>query len=125
MLKVDQRKAIVMIVAKDINGLTYKQIADNVGISVRQLQRWKNDPEFTESLTKQVEQFHKAFIVEAYAALRSIISSKDTADNNKLKAIEMYLRSQGLLKDRAHTIVTASNELNSDISFVEILAGLN
>lgn len=121
MLKVDQRKAIVRIVAKDIKGLTYKQIADNVGISVRQLQRWKNDPEFTEALTKQAEQFHKAFIVEAYAALRSIISSKDTADNNKLKAIELMLKNQGKLKVVKENTVTFVEE---EKSLTEMLAEL-
>lgn len=120
-LKPSQYKAISLLLLRDVNGLNYQEIAEKVGVSARTLQRWRNNEDFTAELIRQAEQIHKAFIAEAYVELRKIILSPDTADNNKVKGIELYLKNQGRLKDVQEQTVTV---VEQEKSLAEMLAEL-
>lgn len=105
-LKPEQSKAISLLIYRDVSGMTFQEIAEDIGVSVRTLYRWKKDSAFTVELLKQAEIVQRSFLPEAYIELRRIISDKTVADNNRLKGIEIYLKNQGRLKDVKEQIIT-------------------
>lgn len=109
-MKPEQLKAIALIVSRDVNGLTYKQIAEEVGVAESTIFRWKEKEDFVEELNKQAELMQKAFLSEAYNRLRGIITNPHTADNNVLKALELFMKNQGKLK----TVEEATVEIKQD-----------
>lgn len=114
-LKPEQLKAIALIVSRDVNGLTYKQIADEVGVAESTIFRWKEKEDFVEELNRQAELMQKAFLSEAYNRLRGIINSPHTADNNLLKALELFLKNQGKMKNVEEATVEVKKESAEDI----------
>lgn len=92
-----QRKAIALLILKDVNKMNLADIAKDVGISERTLLRWRKREDFSAELIKQAEQMQRAFLADAYVELRKMIASPETKDSNKLKAIELMLRNQGRL----------------------------
>jgi len=124
-LSLKQHRSIALFLQKDYKGLNKGDIAAKVGVSDRTLRRWLQDKEYQGELSRQSTALMRHFLPTVYSELRRIISSDETADKTKIKAIELFLRSQGLLKDREHVNVTATNDQDSDNSFAAILAGLN
>lgn len=114
-LKPEQLKAIALIVSRDVNGMTYKQIADEIGVAESTIFRWKEKPHFVEELNRQAELMQKAFLSEAYNRLRGIITNPHTADNNVLKALELFMKNQGKLKTVEEATVEVKKESAEDI----------
>ena len=98
-LKPEQLKAISLIVSRDVNKMSYKQIAEECGVAESTIFRWKEKEAFTEELNRQAEIMQRAFLSEAYNKLRGLITNPNTADNNVLKALEIFLKNQGKLKN--------------------------
>lgn len=105
-LRTEQVHAIALMVAQDVNKLTMKEIATEVGVARSTLYEWKKDPDFTNELNKQAEAVQRAFLAEAYAELRGLIKGNGVSDGNKLKGLDLYLRNQGRLKDVQEQTVT-------------------
>lgn len=114
-LKPEQLKAIALIVTRDVNKLTYKQIAEEVGVVESTVFRWKEKEEFVEELNRQAELIQRAFLSEAYNRLRGLITSPNTADNNVLKALEIYMKNQGKMKNVEEVKAEVSVETTEDI----------
>lgn len=118
LLSTTQYKAISLLLLKDINEMNYAEIAKELGVSDRTLFRWRNSSEFSTELIQQAETLQKAFLVETYAELRRLIASPDTADGNKLKAIEIMLKNQGRLKDvKESNVIVEDNRSLEDVLF--------
>lgn len=98
-LSPEQQKSIALLVTRDVNKLTMQEIADEVGVSTRTLQRWRHNDVYSDELVKQSEEIQRAFLAETYVQLRALVSGNTTAENNRLKAIELVLKNQGRLKD--------------------------
>ena len=125
-LSLKQHKSISLLIQKGYKeGLNIGYIAAKVGVSDRTLRRWQQDKEYQDEMSRQTKALMNQFLPTVYCELRRIIFSDETADKTKLKAIEMFLRSQGLFKDRAHVIIDTNSGLNSDVSFAAILEELN
>lgn len=114
-LKPEQLKAIALIVSRDVNGMTYKQIADEIGVAESTIFRWKEKDYFVDELNRQAELMQKAFLSEAYNRLRGIITNPHTADNNVLKALELFMKNQGKLKTVEESTVEVKTESAEDI----------
>lgn len=114
-LRPDQMQAIALMVGKDYNGLTIGEIAKQVGVSRGTIYEWKKNDAFTEELVKQAEAMQRAYIAETYAELRGIIGNKAVADNNRIKAIEVYLKNQGRLKDVQEQTITVEERSLDDM----------
>lgn len=105
-LRPDQMKAIALLVGKDFNGMSVGEIAKEVGVSRGTIYEWKKNDAFTAELVRQAEAMQRAYIAETYAELRDIIGDRGHAVNNRIKAIEVYLKNQGRLKDVQEQTVT-------------------
>lgn len=114
-LKPEQLKAIALIVSRDVNKLTYKEIAEEVGVAESTIFRWKEKEDFVNELNKQAELMQKAFLSEAYNRLRGIITNPHTADNNVLKALELFMKNQGKMKNVEETTLEIKHESAEDI----------
>lgn len=124
-LSLKQHKSIALFLQKDYKGLNKGDIAAKVGVSDRTLRRWQQDKDYQDEMSRQTKALMIQFLPTVYFELRRIIFSEETADKTKLKAIALFLRSQGLLKGKNHVIIDTSNGLNSDVSFAAILDELN
>lgn len=114
-LKPEQLKAISLIVSRDVNRMSYKQIAEECGVAESTIFRWKEKDYFTEELNRQAEIMQKAFLSEAYNRLRGLITNPNTADNNVLKALEIFLKNQGKLKNVDEVKAEIKTESADDI----------
>lgn len=114
-LKPEQLKAISLIVSRDVNKMSYKQIAEECGVAESTIFRWKEKEYFTEELNRQAEIMQKAFLSEAYNRLRGLITNPNTADNNVLKALEIFLKNQGKLKNVDEVKAEIKTESADDI----------
>lgn len=112
-IKVDatMKKCAELLVMKDINGMDNDDIATECNINRSTLYRWKQRPDFIEYMNSLAEDFQRSFLADAYAELRSImLYSKNP--NVKLKALEMFMKNQGRLKDVQETTTKVQAELS-------------
>ncbi|KAB2950796.1 hypothetical protein F9B85_13930 [Heliorestis acidaminivorans] len=87
-----------MLATNDIHKKTMQQIANEVGIDIRTIYRWKQDPDFIEYQNDIAEKVMTSFLAETYNILRNIVRGSDS-ERNKLRAIELVLKNQGRMTD--------------------------
>lgn len=120
-IKIDatMKQCAELLVMKDINGLDNDDIAEQCGINRSTLYRWKQRPDFIEYMNTLAEDFQKSFLADAYAELRKImLYSKNP--NAKLKALEMFMKNQGRLKDVQETTTKVQAELSVEEMLKEL-----
>lgn len=98
-LTLQQEEAIALLLHRDVNGMTYEDIAKTVGINKATLWRWRQSKEFNNVMLEQSEEIQRNFLNEAYTSLRQMLVDPKTKSHNKLKAIELVMKNQGRLKD--------------------------
>lgn len=98
-LTLQQEEAIALIVHRDVNQLSFQEIADKVGVDKSTLYRWRQKKEFNDVLLEQSEEVQRNFLTEAYNSLRHMLSDPNTKEHTRLKAIELVLKNQGRLKE--------------------------
>lgn len=98
-LSMQQEEAIALILHRDVNGMSYNDIADTVGVNPSTLWRWRQNKKFNDVLLEQSEEIQRNFLNEAYNSLRQMLVDPKTKSHNKLKAIELVMKNQGRLKD--------------------------
>lgn len=98
-LTMQQEEAIALILHRDVNGMSYNDIADTVGVNPSTLWRWRQNKKFNDVLLEQSEEIQRNFLNEAYNSLRQMLVDPKTKSHNKLKAIELVMKNQGRLKD--------------------------
>lgn len=118
-LTTNQVKAVNLMIQKDINGMSYDDIAKACGVDRSTLYRWKQKPAFNDYLLELTEEFQRSFLNETYIELRKILMFS-TNDAQKLKAIELMLKNQGRLKEVKETTTTVEAEVNVQDLFKEL-----
>lgn len=109
-----QIQCISELVMKDITGKTNEQIAEDLGINIATLYRWRKSKQFNERLTAEAEELQKSYLSDTYCQLRNIINNPKTAPAHKIKAIELMLKNQGRLKDVQETKVDVNVANDAD-----------
>ena len=107
------------MIQKDINGMSYDDIAKACGVDRSTLYRWKQKPAFNDYLLELTEEFQRSFLNETYIELRKILMFSQN-DAQKLKAIELMLKNQGRLKEVKETTATVEAEVNVQELFKEL-----
>lgn len=90
-----QLTCIQELVMKDITGKTNEDIAEELGVNIATLYRWKKTKIFNDKLIEVAEEFQKSFLADTYSQLRGIINNPRSAPAHKLKGIELMLKNQG------------------------------
>lgn len=88
---------------------TNDEIAAEVGISSRQLYRWKKDKKFMELYSDLCEAEMDEFLSEAYSLLKKGVRS------GSVKFMELYLKRSGKLIDRKEV----TNDIDVQITTIE------
>ena len=98
-LTLQQEQAIALLLHRDVNKLSYDDVAKTVGVNPSTLWRWRQNKAFNDVLLEQSEEIQRNFLNEAYTSLRHLLTDPKTKSHNKLKAIELVMKNQGRLKD--------------------------
>lgn len=128
MQKVDLRKfsekqiiAIALLSQPNKAGMTFEEIAEHAGISVRQLHRWRKDPEFKQAVVQQALENVKEVIPDV---LKAHIRK---AKQGNMKAIELFYKLHGLLvekqevEQKVETKDVTNDDLQADIAKIKEL----
>lgn len=113
-LTTKQIQCISELIMKDITGKTNEQIAEEIGINLATLYRWRKNKLFNERLTAEAEELQKSYLADTYCQLRKIINNPKSAPAHKIKAIELFLKNQGRLKDVQENKVDVSVNADAD-----------
>lgn len=111
-MKPEKQKALLLltrqIIDPDAPRMTYDEIAAEVGISERQLFRWRTqDPEFKEARKHLVESYADEMVSEGFSALR-----KQIRNRSNVKAVEVLFKSRGLLIDKQEGNLNIKTEID-------------
>lgn len=92
-------------------GMEFEEIADTVGISVRQLHRWRKKPEFKQAIIEQSLSNVKEVIPNVLKA------HTKQAESGNVKAIELFYKLFGLLveKQEIESVVTSKDKGNAEL----------
>ncbi|MDC3413977.1 phBC6A51 family helix-turn-helix protein [Terrihalobacillus insolitus] len=99
-----QIQAIGFLSLPNKGGLSFDEIAEKVGISVRQLHRWRKDNEFKAAIVEQSLENVKDELPNVLAA------HKKQAERGNVKAIELFYKLFGLLIERQEIEQTVTNK---------------
>lgn len=99
-----QIQAIGFLSLPNKGGLSFDEIAEKVGISVRQLHRWRKDAEFKAAIVEQSLENVKDELPNVLAA------HKKQAERGNVKAIELFYKLFGLLIERQEIEQTVHNK---------------
>lgn len=99
-MKSEKQTALLLltrqIIDPDAKKMTYAEIAEQAGVSERQLFRWRTqDKEFAEARKELVDSYADEIIADAFGALKYQV-----VRNRNVKAAEVLLKSRGMLVDR-------------------------
>lgn len=95
MLNEKQHAAITILSQPRRAGMTYQQVADEIGISVRTLVRWRNNPEFNEELKRVVISKTIDRLPEVLEAIPDMILKDRNA-----AMVKVFLQMHGVLNDK-------------------------
>lgn len=117
-LNATMKKCAEMLVTRDVNRMTNDEIAKELGIDRSTLYRWKQRADFNDYMNALSDEFNRAHLSEAYIQLRNILQYGKP--HEKLKAIEIMLKTQGKLKDVQETKTT----VEADLTVESVLSSL-
>lgn len=96
----ESQKKFVELMSSD-QMMTNEAAAIACGVDVRTIYRWKKDERVIREIEQNADINLKSRIGQAYGVLTEILFSEETEDKHKLKALEIYLKTQGKMKDTA------------------------
>lgn len=103
-----QVAAIELMSLPKRGGLTYKEIAEKVGISERQFHRWKDDPEFKMAVANRALENLYEEVPEVFNA------NLKRAKAGEVRSVELFYKLLGLLVDRAEVEVENKGDASND-----------
>lgn len=119
-LTAQQIVAVEFLIAKRGSNMTYAEIAEVAGVSVKTLERWRKQPEFQDELRRRALEI----MGEALPQVLDTLTKKAIEGNNK--SIELFLKALGILSGehdlmaRPVEIEDRSNDaLEADIAKLE------
>lgn len=118
----EQRKAAELITANDFSGKkdkkTFEEIAEEVGISSRQLYTWRQNPNFTQYMSAISDRELENYRSLADSQLIKLIQGTSNNGLPSIKALELFYKLEGRLVDKS--VVMTSNDSNSKMSQEDI-----
>lgn len=105
-----QKKAISLLVSRDVNGLNYTQIAEEVGISTATLYNWRHDYHFRQELERQSDEVVQTYISDVYRQLGRILNDPNAHSRDVINAGQVILKLRGKFTDKIE--VETSNDMS-------------
>lgn len=113
-----QIQAIGLLSLPNKGGLQFDEIAEQCGISVRQLHRWRKDHEFKAAIVEQSLDNVKEVLPNVLKA------HTKQAESGNVKAIELFYKLFGLLVEKQEIEQTVSHSDKDNESLAKDLAEL-
>lgn len=85
---------------------TNKQMADILGCGERTIYKMKRTDKVVQAIEEGADTSLKANLNHAYNVLTDILFSPEVGEHAKLKALDLFLKTQGKLKDKTESEVT-------------------
>ncbi len=104
-----QRLAIQLLALPNRGGLTYEQIAEKVGVSIRQFYRWRHMDAFKDAVVNTAMENLKDDLPEVFAA-----NLRQAKDGNA-KHIELLYKLMGMLIDKQEVQVEEKQQDNKSV----------
>jgi len=104
--------AIALLSQPNKAGFSFEEIAEQAGISVRQLHRWRKNPEFRQAVVEQS-------LENVKEALPNVLKAhQKQAERGNVKAIELFYKLFGLLveKQEIEQTVTQKDKDNEELA---------
>lgn len=79
---------------------TNQQLADIIGCDVRTIYKMKQNEKISQEIERKADVSLKASLSHAYGVLEDILFSGGSTNGEKLKALDLYLKTQGKLKGK-------------------------
>lgn len=92
---------------------TNKQMAEILDCDERTIYKMKQNPKVAKAIEEKADNNLKTDISRAYNVLTDILFNPETSDKDRIKALDLYLKTQGKLKDKAEV------DTNVKVSSVE------
>jgi len=127
-LSADQLKAAELLVSNDYAGKakkSYESLADELGMSVRTLYNWRQEPDFIRYCAWISETKLDAFRATADAQLIKLIEGSSNNGLASIKALELFYKLNGRLIDRREVVQTEESSRTKRISDDELQRGLD
>jgi transposase-like protein len=99
-------------------GFSFEEIAEQSGVSVRQLHRWRKDPEFKAAIVEQSLENVKEVLPNVLKA------HTKQAERGNVKAIELFYKLFGLLVEKQEIEQTVHNKDKDNDQLAKDLADL-
>jgi AcrR family transcriptional regulator len=119
-LTASQRQCAEILATNDIHGMTLQEIADEVGVSLRTIYRWKNDREFIAYQNSIADTAMEDFLTEAYTKLKHLLR-EGKSEKTQLEALKLVLQNRGKLKDSHEHTHTMKEQKSLDELEREVL----
>lgn len=85
---------------------TNKQMANMLGCDERTIYKMKRTEKVVKAIEEGADATLKANLNHAYNVLTDILFGADVGEHAKLKALDLFLKTQGKLKDKSESEVT-------------------
>lgn len=85
---------------------TNVEMAEMLGCSERAIYKMKRTDKVVQAIEEGADTALKASLNRAYGVLTDILFSEESSENSKLKALDLFLKTQGKLKDKSETDIT-------------------
>lgn len=99
-------------------GFSFEEIAEQAGVSVRQLHRWRKIPEFKQAIVEQSLENVKDELPDVLSA------HKKQAKKGNIKAIELFYKLFGLLIEKQEIEQTVHNKDKDNAQLEDEIASL-
>lgn len=110
-----QLAAIAILSLPDRGGLTYKQVAERVGVSEQTIHNWRKMDEFNDEIKKQVLRNAVADLPNIYASV-----PKHIIEEGNAAMFRTFLQSLGMLTEKVEVNNTADKGADVDAIKAEI-----
>jgi len=127
-LSAEQLQAAELLVSNDYAGKakkSYEEISDELGMSVRTLYNWRQEPDFIRYCAWISETKLDAFRATADAQLIKLIEGTSNNGLASIKALELFYKLNGRLIDRREVVQTEEGRGAKRISDDELQRGLD
>ena len=110
--------AIALLSQPNKAGFSFEEIAEQSGISVRQLHRWRKNPEFKQAIVEQSLENVKEVLPNVLKA------HQKQAERGNVKAIELFYKLFGLLVEKQEIEQSVTNKDKDNDELAKELAEL-
>lgn len=112
-----QLLAIELLARAEYEGMTQQQIADEVGVDVRTLRRWKNDQRFKDAVGRKSMELITELSPVIFKTTAEFLQSKD--QRVQAKGVDVFLKASATIEAKSREEEQNNKEFDVDAWLIE------